>query len=100
MNDLLQESPLQPSPTPTLAADSSVSPVERAFSSELLAALLRFRAGDFTAHLPSDLPGIDGKIADAFNDVLSVSARRASETARVCRVVGKEGKLKQRMTVP
>ncbi len=74
--------------------------VERAFSSHLLSALLRFKDGDFSAQLPPDLPGIEGKIADAFNDVLAVSARRASETARVCRVVGKEGKLKQRMNVP
>ena len=35
-----------------------------------------------------------------FNDILVVSERRAIETARVCRVVGKEGKLKQRMRVP
>jgi len=31
---------------------------------------------------------------------LHVSERRAAETARVCRVVGKEGKLKERMRVP
>src|ERR1041384_7967660 len=73
---------------------------ERAFSSQLLTALQRFKSGDFTSHLPADLPGIDGKIADVFNEVLDVSARRATEISRVCRVVGKEGKLKQRMSVP
>ena len=50
--------------------------------------------------LPSDLTGVDGKIADAFNDIAAVSERRARETARVSHAVGKEGKLKQRMTVP
>ena len=100
MNDLAQESSLQPPPASAPVGDDGASAVVHPFSSELLAALLRFKSGDFSAHLPSDLPGIDGKIADAFNDVLSVSARRASETARVCRVVGKEGKLKQRMAVP
>src|SRR5512147_1299791 len=74
-----------------------VSDIDRAFSSQLLSAVLRFKDGDFSSQLPADLPGIDGKIADAFNDVLAVSARRASEIARACRVVGKEGKLKQRM---
>jgi HAMP domain-containing protein/CheY-like chemotaxis protein/signal transduction histidine kinase len=70
------------------------------FSQELLGALLQFRDGDFSSRLPPDLGGIDGKIADVFNDILAVSARRTAETARVCRVVGKEGKLKERMRVP
>ncbi|MGE3231817.1 MAG: hypothetical protein AB7J30_20505, partial [Hyphomicrobium sp.] len=71
-----------------------------AFSHQLLSAMMAFRSGDFTVRLPADLTGIHGKIADAFNDVLAVSERRALEAARVCRVVGKEGKLKQRMNVP
>ena len=56
--------------------------------------------GDFGARMPSGLDGLEGKIADAFNDILAVSSRRTLETARVCRVVGKEGKLKERMRVP
>ncbi|HWA71003.1 MAG TPA: HAMP domain-containing protein [Polyangiaceae bacterium] len=85
---------------PSATNGTAISEIERAFSSQLLSAVLRFKDGDFTAQLPPDLPGIEGKIADAFNDVFAVSARRASEIARVCRVVGKEGKLKQRMDVP
>src|SRR4029079_4590466 len=46
------------------------------------------------------LVGLEGKIADAFNDVIAVSESLARETARVSRSVGKEGKLKQRMVVP
>ena len=70
------------------------------FARDLLVAMLRFKGGDFSARLASDFTGIDGKIADVFNEILSVSARRSEEIARVCRVVGKEGKLKQRMNVP
>src|SRR3569833_2950869 len=70
------------------------------FQRALLAALTRFKAGDFSARMPSELTGVEGKIADAFNDILTVSERRAAETSRVCRVVGKEGKLKERMRVP
>src|SRR5437660_9845339 len=44
--------------------------------------------------------GIEGKIADAFNELVRFSDRRARETVRVSRAVGKEGKLKQRMSVP
>jgi len=85
---------------PFTMANPALLSGDRAFASELLSALLRFKSGDFTVHLPADLDGIDGKIADAFNEVLGVSARRSTEIARVCRVVGKEGKLKQRMSVP
>ena len=70
------------------------------FARELLVAMLRFRDGDFSARMPSGLVGLEGKIADAFNDILAVSTRRTAETARVSRVVGKEGKLKERMRVP
>ncbi|MDX2024330.1 MAG: HAMP domain-containing protein, partial [Deltaproteobacteria bacterium] len=69
------------------------------FSKQLLAAMLRLRDGDFTARLPAELVGLEGKIADVFNDILAVSSRRSAETARVCRMVGKEGKLKERMRV-
>ena len=70
------------------------------FNRDLLEALLRFKDGDFGSRLRSDLTGTYGKIADVFNEISSVSARRSGEIARACRVVGKEGKLKQRMSVP
>jgi len=66
---------------------------------ELLAAMLAFRKGDFTTRLPEGWTGVRGKIADAFNDVLSMSEGRAREAARVSRVVGKEGRLRQRIVV-
>jgi HAMP domain-containing protein/CheY-like chemotaxis protein/signal transduction histidine kinase len=69
------------------------------FGRGLLSALLALKEGDFTVRLPADLVGIDGKIADAFNDIARVSERRARETSRVTHAVGKEGKLKQRMNV-
>src|SRR5712691_5295771 len=70
------------------------------FSRQLLSAMLSFRDGNLTARMPSDLTGVSGKIADAFNDIVALSERRVQETARVSRAVGKEGKLKQRMAVP
>src|ERR1700716_2180132 len=69
------------------------------FSGQLLSAMVLLRDGDFAVRLPADLTGLDGKIADVFNDIAAVSDRRARETARVSHAVGKEGKLKQRMTV-
>ncbi len=71
------------------------------FSRDLLVALRRFKEGDFGARMAAEnFAGIEGKIADVFNEILGVSARRAEEIARVSRVVGKEGKLKQRIHVP
>ena len=63
----------------------------------LLAAMNAFRQGDFSVRLPAGWAGVHGKIADAFNDVLAVSERRARETARLSRQVGREGRLKQRL---
>src|SRR3954471_19445535 len=74
-------------------------PRDDQFARQLLSAMLAFRDGDIAVRLPSDLTGLNGKIADAFNDIVAASDRRAQETKRVSRVVGKEGKLKQRMAV-
>ena len=65
----------------------------------LLEAMLAFKRGDFGARLPSYWTGVNGKIADAFNETISMADRLNVETARVSRAVGKEGKLKQRMFV-
>src|SRR3954464_6006502 len=70
------------------------------FSRQLLAAMLSYRNGEFNVRMPTDLTGVSGKIADTFNDIAMMSERRARETTRVSHAVGKEGKLKQRMTVP
>jgi HAMP domain-containing protein/signal transduction histidine kinase/DNA-binding response OmpR family regulator len=90
--------------TPTATADPNrrppSAPENDPFSRQLLGAMLAFRNGDFAARLPADFTGIQGKIADTFNEIATVSERRALETARVSRTVGREGKLKQRMAVP
>src|SRR3989440_10707896 len=65
-------------------------------SRRLLPALLAARNGDFSARLPSDLTGVEGKIADAFNDIMLTNETMARELDRVSRVVGKEGKIGQR----
>src|SRR3989440_553603 len=66
---------------------------------QLLATLLDFRNGNFAVRLPSGLPGIEGRIADVFNEIATISARRASEIARISRMVGKEGRIKERASL-
>src|SRR5262249_14448563 len=65
----------------------------------LLGALQAVKKGDASVRLPLDWAGIDGKIADAFNDMVELNARTQAELARLSRVVGKEGKLKQRASL-
>ena len=66
---------------------------------QLLSALVALRKGDFSVRLPIHWEGLDGKIADAFNEVIERNERLAREVERLSRVVGKEGKLAQRGTI-
>src|SRR5258708_1433876 len=50
----------------------------------ILDTMLAFRAGDFSVRLPASWSGMNGKIADAFNEVLNMAERRSEETLRVC----------------
>src|SRR5437660_84477 len=72
---------------------------EDLFNRQLLAAMLQFRDGNFDVRLPSDITGLPGKIADVFNEIVAISDRRSRDVARVSRMVGKEGKLKERMSI-
>ncbi|KQW03068.1 HAMP domain-containing protein [Rhizobacter sp. Root1221] len=65
----------------------------------VLAALTALRKGDAAVRLPLQWPGVAGKVADAFNDVVEQNAAMAEELARLRQVVGKEGKLKQRASL-
>ena len=67
---------------------------------ELLAALRAFRRGDFTARLPRGLEGMDGDIAEAFNEVVELAQRKTMEFARLGEAVGRQGKIEQRAKLP
>src|SRR6202165_4909573 len=67
---------------------------------ELLKALRAFKRGDFSVRMPLNLTGIDGEIAQAFNDVVEMEEAKAAEIARVADQVGKEGQIGQRMSLP
>ncbi|MCC6493734.1 MAG: HAMP domain-containing protein, partial [Pirellulales bacterium] len=62
----------------------------------LLAALTSLRHGDFTVRLPATWTGMAGKVGDAFNEVMDRLEGTSDELERISRVVGKEGKIKQR----
>src|SRR5438874_12137343 len=81
-----------------LGAVVAPSYADHARAKRLLAAMLAFRDGDFSVRLPSDWPGIEGRIAEAFNQTLAHEDRIAGEITRLSQVVGKEGRLKQRLS--
>ncbi len=66
---------------------------------QLLAALVAFKRGDFSARLPDDWTGVAGKVADTFNDVIRTNQRLTQELERIGRVVGKEGRIAQRASL-
>ncbi len=66
----------------------------------LLQALTAFRDGDFKVRLPTNWGGIEGRIAETFNQALGHEQRISEEVARLSVSVGKDGRLAQRMSVP
>src|SRR2546429_8733864 len=66
---------------------------------QLLAALMAFKRGDFSARLPENWTGVPGKIADTFNAVIETNERMTRELERIVHVVGKEGRIAQRASL-
>ncbi|HWJ06460.1 MAG TPA: HAMP domain-containing protein, partial [Steroidobacteraceae bacterium] len=67
---------------------------------QLLSAMSAFRDGDFSVRLPADWDGLDGRIAEAFNQTIGHKDRFLREVSRLSSSVGKEGRLRQRMSLP
>ena len=49
--------------------------------------------------MTADSLGVEGKIADTFNEIIAANHRMAKEFQRVGRVVGREGKIKHRVNL-
>src|SRR6202050_2399499 len=65
----------------------------------LLNTLIAFKRGDFSVRMPVDQTDLEGKIADALNDVLEINQKMVSEFERISRAVGKDGKITQRASI-
>jgi HAMP domain-containing protein/CheY-like chemotaxis protein/signal transduction histidine kinase len=64
---------------------------------DLLHALQAMRGGDFSVRMTGDHLGVEGKIADTFNEIVAANQRMAQQLERVGQVVGREGKTRQRV---
>src|SRR5262249_33531812 len=58
---------------------------------DILAALRAFKRGDFTAKLREDLAGVDGQIAETFNELVGMAKTIRDEANDVSAAVGKQG---------
>src|SRR5215469_6787598 len=66
-------------------------------SEQILSALTALKQGDFNARLPVGWTGIAGKVADTFNELAGMMEHNTDEMNRISRVVGKEGRIQERL---
>ena len=62
----------------------------------ILATLQRMRDGDFSARLPGTWTGLQGKIADVFNEIGAANQQLSRELKRIGQSVGKQGRTRER----
>jgi signal transduction histidine kinase/HAMP domain-containing protein/ActR/RegA family two-component response regulator len=77
--------------------DPQIGMADRLDEALLLSVLSDVKDGDFSVRMPLEWTGVGGKIADRLNEVIAANQTLGAELARVSRVVGKEGKLSQRV---
>src|ERR1043166_4805892 len=63
----------------------------------LLHVLSEVKNGIFGVRMPIDQVGINGKICDALNEVITLNEKMVSEFTKASNTIGKQGKLNQRI---
>ena len=67
---------------------------------DLLEALMAAKKGDFSARLSLRRKGIMRDIASNYNDLVEMNAMMVKEFGRIRRVIGREGRMQERASVP
>jgi HAMP domain-containing protein/CheY-like chemotaxis protein/signal transduction histidine kinase len=65
----------------------------------IVAAMQAVKQGDFSVQLPAHWEGMEGKLAESFNEMVLANRRLADELARVGQKVGREGQTRQRIAL-
>src|SRR5690349_25036258 len=87
--------------SPTMATSSDKAQTDTALDAKLrLKTHQSIRKGDFQARVPEDRTGTTGKIYDTLNEVISLNEALTNEVARISQVVGREGRIAQRASLP
>lgn len=69
-------------------------------SRELLRVLTEVKNGNFTVRMPLDQIGLSGKVCDALNEIIFLNERMIQEFTKAGQIIGKQGKLNQRIEIP
>ena len=75
------------------------TPGPRSYLHSLLSALQLIRDGDFSVRMAGDSVGIEGKIADTFNEIVSANQQMAKQLELIGQVVGREGKTRKQLVM-
>jgi len=84
-------SDIDPAPQPTLGRVAKRKSAPNGIPDslqDLLHALQAMRGGDFSVRMTGDHLGIEGKIADTFNEIVAANQRMAQQLEHVGQVVG------------
>src|SRR5215471_21023526 len=79
-------------------ANGAAKGVESLDHRQLLSALRAFRRGEFDVRLPDDLAGVDGQIAEAFNELTQFAEGLRTEVVEMRQTVGREGRTHKRLS--
>ncbi len=67
---------------------------------ELLRVLAQMRNGNFSVRMPVDLLGLDGKICDTMNEIISLNEGLMLELTQAGNIIGRQGNLSHRIILP
>src|SRR5262245_56636213 len=70
-----------------------VAPTQASAMRQRFGCLSAVQKVDLSVRLPSDWIGLEGKIADVFNDIVAVNERMSKDLQRMSRAVGKQGRV-------
>ena len=74
--------------------------VDRRALEELVEALDAARRGDFSVRLSKRRKGVMGEVAAAYNELVATNERMTKELVRIARVIGREGRMTERASLP
>ncbi|MDP4212702.1 MAG: HAMP domain-containing protein, partial [Bacteroidota bacterium] len=69
-------------------------------SRQLLSILSEMRNGNFSVRMPVDLLGLDGKICDTLNEIISLNEALMLELTKAGNIIGRQGNLTHRLVLP
>ncbi|MFT3910988.1 MAG: HAMP domain-containing protein [Ferruginibacter sp.] len=67
---------------------------------KLLQVLIEVKNGNFAVRMPIDQTGVDGKIYDTLNEIISLNEKMMQEFTKAGNSIGKKGKLTERIEAP